>query len=516
MATSELGCLERRRSRADRRRSQSQPGAATVGPPEDSSVTEAAAGPDNPDSRPSHGVEVESLLQALARINRVSKPRDPLGTFAILAWSAQSYLIQILDSVFYLGFKGKTGAGKGTSLECACLLADRGTVLSTTTEAYLSTVLDEGRAIGIPEADRLLERNDIVGKILRDGYRRGAVAGLKVQRGEGGVWETAERSLFGPKAFDFHVSIDPHLLGRTIVIEMEPDNSVDRALDAEKKARHLAPVRDWLIRECARALREWSKDRVDALWEDPVFRDKVDKLGGKTGRDHVLGATLLLICQILGWFEYVAELPALISSRKAVEDWSEEAEVLEAIRSMAGETPSPELTLTTEEIHERINADRARLYLRPLSRKSLGRVLTDLGFRKGVDWLRETKGPARGRWLIRPLTILTQLTQVTQPPPNGLKPSMEKLGAVRLESDAPLAPELGQTGDQPPPPTSVPCVQGRRLVVIGQATFLHADDRSPCYHPTRRDASSGVALGPSGTNSRSIDTGSSRPSAGAA
>lgn len=235
--------------------------------------------------------DVMNLGTALETVERVLRPIDPKDVFPVLLFGAEAHLVDLLESVFYLGFKGPTGSGKGTGVETAILLTPEGEVLGSTTEAYLATVLDEGKAVGIEEADKLLEKNRAIGALLRNGYRRGTYYGFKVQVEEGKrtAWKQAKRSLFGPKAFDFHSALEPHLLGRTVVVEMQAQNDVDLALDAEHKARYLAPVRLWLARLANPifADKEAAKARVRSLWENPAFRARVRGLGGKTGRDHV-------------------------------------------------------------------------------------------------------------------------------------------------------------------------------------------------------------------------------------
>jgi len=454
---------------------------------------------------------VTNIEEALVRIRKVSKPKSELGPFAILAWGAQSHVVELLESVFYLAFKGKTGAGKGTSLESACLIASNAVLLSVTTEAFLSTVLDEGRAVGIPEADKLVDRNPIVGKMLRDGYRRGAVAGLKVPRATGSGWDTTERSLFGPKAFDFHLSLDGHLLGRTIVVEMEPDESVDRALDAEKKARHLAPVRAWLALEAERVLHGWSKERVDALWDSAQFREEVGALGGKNGRDHVIGANLLLVCRVFGWEDYEAEIPRLIADRRPVQDSSDEAEVLDLLSEIVGSSITPETRVATSTLHEQVNEARGRLRLGSMSRKALGGVLTDLGFRKGVDWVRETSGGLRGQWVLRPFSVLTHLAHLTQSTNSGGSPPIADRLTVANVSDAPRAPHVAPAGLPGRPLADMCCSQGRDLIRLKKGVFIHADDLQTCYHPKSPDSPALPFGGGAGTTLHAIDTASSRP-----
>ena len=58
------------------------------------------------------------------------------------------------------------------------------------------------------EADKLIQKYPAIASLLRNGYRRGVYYGFKVPA-EGKKWDTARRSLFGPKAFDFHTFLEP-------------------------------------------------------------------------------------------------------------------------------------------------------------------------------------------------------------------------------------------------------------------------------------------------------------------
>lgn len=392
---------------------------------------------------------IGSVDEALEAIGRVVKTADPKGPLTMLCWAAQAHIVSLLDSVFYLGFKGRSGAGKGTAVESSILLTPNGTILSMTTPAFLSSVLDEGRAIGIPEADRLLAEDPLIAKLLRDGYRRGASYGLMVPSGDKDKpWTEAERSIFGPKCFDFHVALDSHLLGRTVVVEMDPDTSVDRAMDAEKKSKHLAPVREWIAREAAAALKEWTVPRVDDLWESGEFRREVRALGGTTGRDHVVGATLLTVCRVLGW-DYAKEVRQIVRGRHTLDELGEESEVADAIKSLSGwsdEHPErfpKDQELTVEALLQTLNERRARLKLRPLSPKGLAGVLVDLGFRRDDDWRKRKDGPNRDKVCLLPWKFLQGGLTV---PSQASQPSQSTLDASHRPDEKPDSGSDGTDG----------------------------------------------------------------------
>lgn len=395
------------------------------------------------------------LAAALETLRRVVRTKDPNGPMLILVTAGQDHVIDLLDSTVLLGFKGRSGAGKGTALESTILLTRKGQVLSVTTPADLSAALAEGRAIGIPEADSLFHKDPIVAKILRDGYRRGPEYGFMVPV-NGKEWKRETRSLFGFKAFDYHVSFDPHVLGRSVVLEMEPDDSVDLAMDAEKKARHLAPVRAFLARESERVKRVWTREKVDALWDSPEFRADVKALGGKVGRDHVCGADLLLVSRLFGW-DLAKELRKAIRSRRTLDDLSDEAEVAEAIRELAkaeeGKTCEPSFELPTEQLLVHLNTRRDRAHLGKLTPKGLGSVLADLGFKHDADWLKAKAGPNRDKVVLLPHAFLKELSQPSQPSQTTLEDAGyrdEKPEPGQLGTDGTLGP-AAHTDARPTP-----------------------------------------------------------------
>jgi len=397
--------------------------------------------------------EAERELElAIGLVRKVSRPRHDLAPFAMIAGAAQQHVLDLLDSVFYVAFSGKTGSGKGTSVEATLLMTPGGgVVLSGSSPAALAAALEEGLAIGVEELHKLLERDEFIGKLFRDGYRRGPSVALMVP-GEGGKgWVRGSRSLFGFKVYDFHVSIDPHLLARTLVFPMAESSDSGLALDAEKKARHLSPIQKWLAARALEVHREWSKAQVDELWDLPEFRKAVEELKGKTGRDHVLAATLLLICRLFGWASYEARIPDLLETRKSVADLSEEAEVADAIHLIAGDDPSRDLLITTSALLEQLNKARDRTGQRRMTARKLGDCLTDLGYVKGkpsdsdASWYKAKEAQYRDQWVISPHKV-AHVALLAQTTPGVVPPPMEEVNGTPNGPCGPDGPEQAGGG----------------------------------------------------------------------
>ncbi len=377
-----------------------------------------------------------AVESALASLGTVLKPKDPASLAVILLWGAHTHVIERFTSTFYLAFQGSTGAGKGTGVETCILLTPNGKVLSEGSDAYLSTVLNEGRAVGIEEWDILARKNNGVEGLLRNGYRRGVTRGLMVPGPGGKGWEIAERSLFGPKVYDTHTSPSGHLLGRSILIRMEVDNSVDRALDGELKAQVLSSLRSALTALARQALAEWSQARVDDLWRSPEFRARVKRLGGRTGRDHVIAGSLLLTCDLYGW-DLEEQLRAIIAGRPKFDEYGVETEVIEVIRDLTG-VPAPGSEVPVSEVLAEVNRrrqERGESYR--LNSRGLAAALQDLGFRRPEEWDRAWSGTHRGAKIVRPCRILGEWsdrdpsrTDGTQARPGGpdLERAVQELG----------------------------------------------------------------------------------------
>ena len=307
----------------------------------------------------------ETAIEQLKRILNLPGQRDHV---VLLVWAGQTHIVDLFESVFYLAFHGKTGSGKGTAVETCVHLSPDGILVGTGTEAYLAARLDEGKTVGIEEADILMKKNEMIEGLLRNGYRRGAKYGKMVPKGKAG-WEAQEFDIFGPKVFDYHAGMSAHILGRSVAIGMRADNSVDRALDAERKAAHAAPVRAWLEGEAdAARKRGWTKDLVDALWEDPQFRERVAGMGGKWGRDHVISAIMLTVCKVFGW-DLSGMLQDVMVNRKTLDEYGLGAEALDILKVSFRD--DPEWIFPFAELHQAVGDRRKQLNLRGVSAGAL-------------------------------------------------------------------------------------------------------------------------------------------------
>lgn len=118
-----------------------------------------------------------------------------------------------------------------------------------------------------------------------------------------------------------------------------------------------------------------------------------------------------------------------MESRKTLDAFSIEVEVLDEIlvwwRENGGEAEQDKakLELATDTLLFRLNAKRESVKdpRRGLTPHRLGRVLRDIGFRKGgvadpdATWVKATTGPEKDKWVLRPTPVLIEeLAKVAQ------------------------------------------------------------------------------------------------------
>lgn len=335
-------------------------------------------------------MDIEQAVNLLKKVEVFNSGEDYMKQ---LLWAAHTYFIDFLDATIYLAFRGGRGSGKTTATKISANLAKKGEMLTDTTEAYLSTVLHEGKTVGLDEVDQFLSarRHTLIPTLLRSGYTRGAFRGYKEwipskKKGGKGEWTTVKLSLFGPKVLNFKANLEPALMSRTMVIDMEPCVDSDVAINNLFRRRFVLPVKKWLLHQVLSVKGEWTKEKVDELMDSEEFRKEVRALPGTCGRDFQIGAILLATSKIVGW-DMNDLICSILKERKTLDESSIEYEVLDYLGSM-----QPCGFLPTSQILEGLNRIRREKNLRGLSPPKLAEALKDLGFRKGDDYIRDRVG----------------------------------------------------------------------------------------------------------------------------
>ncbi len=360
-----------------------------------------------------------------------------------LLWAGHSHLIDLFNGSVYLGFKGVKGSGKTTATEISIHLARDGELLSDTSDAYLSTVLDSGKTVGLDEADRVLwaHKHGMISSLLRSGYTRGAAYGLKEWvPGEGkekGGWQTVRRSLFGPKVFNFHSTLEAALLSRTLVIDMEPCDDSGMAVRNLFKEKFLWTVKEWLKQGSSEALRDWTRETVEELMLSEEFLREVEALPALTGRDYQLGSILLATAKVLGW-DLGGLVARILEGRRTLDEFSDEAHV--ASRLLDSWEGGQEF-VPTMDVLEAVNDERARTKQKPMYRDRLSEVLKELGFRKGKEkgknWVKRDKwGVKLDEVMVEHLRSVTsigvEVVEAMEPPLDSIT-SIGSRGGMEVE-----------------------------------------------------------------------------------
>ena len=345
---------------------------------------------------------------AIAPLRRVLLLRHDWQYWAILLWAAQSHVLPRLRSVFYLLFTGGMSSGKSTALKAAIAISRNGEVLANTTPAYLATVLDDARPIGLMEAHDLLGAKDpTIKNLALNGYQRGATIGLMVPSATGG-WRRETRSAYCPKAFDVNGPVHTHVWSRCVPIHMEADDSVDRTLDAANKTTLLEPVRKWLTETATQALAEWTEEKVTDHYASPQFRTRVAGLGGVVGRDHELGAAMLLTADIMGW-----KIDTIIGNIAANRSpLPEDGPHLVTIDALLGPLPTVDGWVLVESVRKIVNDRLTEIEAPEVSEKAFSKVLDDLHIVKGKNRLKGTTEPFRHRAILRPASFVARLAHM--------------------------------------------------------------------------------------------------------
>ncbi len=365
----------------------------------------------------------DDLAEAVAVLKFVLDNPDPLFHVAVILASAQDHIIDWLQTVLYVVFRGPPDSGKGTAITASMALCQDGLVLGGASGPYLRDCLGDGRAVGISELGLMLKEKDSqILKVIRNGNRRATAAvGLKVPKGRG--WENVVVDTFGFKGMDAHGDLDGHVLGRSLVLDTVQSKSLNVALAAEYTKERLAPVREMLARRAALAKRAgWTADRVEATLHSAEFRRRVLKLFGQVYARHGIACAYLLLINDIFGFAAEADLKKLMEQQVA--ELSDDAQLLKEVIMDWAKGAGKDLTEKTEllvsaELLSMYNEVRVDRRLPPVT--SLTAQLRELGFStRERDWVparRNMKGPHRGKAVLKPYQKVQQWQKETEEPP---------------------------------------------------------------------------------------------------
>ncbi len=135
-----------------------------------------------------------------------------------LLFIQQSWLVELLPVVFYLGVKGEFGGGKTVTGEAVTFVCRHGYLTGNLSAPFVARAIQEQKiTLMVDELDSVAGSKDSdLNSIFRQGYRRG----LKYSRVNPDTLETESYLIFGSKLFTVHSEIEEALQTRTIPIHV--------------------------------------------------------------------------------------------------------------------------------------------------------------------------------------------------------------------------------------------------------------------------------------------------------
>lgn len=320
---------------------------------------------------------------------------EPWHSTILTIYIMQTYLKDVLNSVFYVGVVGPKGSGKTTVLQVTTGLSRNGLLTGNASVAALARILDGGADLAVDEIDEL--QGDILQltqAALRQGYRRGSYY-LR--------WDVTTNSeerikTFGPKIMSFRSGIEDALQSRTFLIGMAPaeKQAMSMVLDNMVWDSTNQPLKIDLINWANEELKKkWDQARVEAVLKEQRFIEQLDFLLGpiRTPREIEIAASMLVVSLIVG-VDIRKEITSATKSQRDMEVDDEKITLKEYIISEWNGHGKPEL-LELETIRAAINYARREQKERPYSPYHLRRMLREIGFRDNKELVRITRGGPR-------------------------------------------------------------------------------------------------------------------------
>jgi hypothetical protein len=126
----------------------------------------------------------------------------------------QTWLVELLPVVFYLGIKGEFGGGKTVTEEAIVNVSRHGYLTGNLSPPFVARAIEDHKiTLMVDELDSLAGTKDSdLNSIFRQGYRRGS----KYSRVNPDTLESESKEIFGSKVYTFHSDIEEALQTRTI------------------------------------------------------------------------------------------------------------------------------------------------------------------------------------------------------------------------------------------------------------------------------------------------------------
>ena len=226
----------------------------------------------------------------------------------------QSWLSEILNSVFYLAIMAAWGAGKTITGELTTAVSKHG-YYGSTSLAFIARMLDMQKiTLFLDEIDSMVGVDDSeIFSILRQGYRRGAKYG-RINKDN---MNPQTFDIFGAKLFSIYSGSEAALLNRSIPITLTQSTDSQLPIINSKKAIY--------AKELLNKLYIWYLDNiiyyvdivdvVDYTYKDDIYEGRkeiyekavsllpkgsTEQLSQLTGRNAELGHIMAILSKIIG------------------------------------------------------------------------------------------------------------------------------------------------------------------------------------------------------------------------
>jgi hypothetical protein len=135
-----------------------------------------------------------------------------------LLFIQQTWLVELLPVVFYLGIKGEFGGGKTVTGEAVVNVSRHGYLTGNLSPPFVARAIEDQKiSLMVDELDSLAGTKDSdLNSIFRQGYRRGS----RYSRVNPDTLESESKEIFGPKLFTVHSDIEEALQTRTLPLHV--------------------------------------------------------------------------------------------------------------------------------------------------------------------------------------------------------------------------------------------------------------------------------------------------------
>lgn len=197
---------------------------------------------------------------------------------ALTLFVLQSWMSEILDTVFYCSIQGEFGGGKTVCGEAVIPMCRHGYQTGNLSSAFVPRVIETQKVtLGIDELDSIggIRDSDLY-QILRQGYRRGTM----YSRINPNTMETESFVVFGPKIFSLHSSVEAALQSRTLTIHVRETEDFEYPIIGLSKGKFAREVRDELLLwylDNILEIRDKQLSMVDMVDQVDLFGDGVDQ-----------------------------------------------------------------------------------------------------------------------------------------------------------------------------------------------------------------------------------------------